>query len=112
MVSRWLLIIALSALVTVTGAAGVLAFLYARQASSIETLTTSNKLLGEALDLTIKQRKIDDANVTRFMRSIEAIRADMDAQAQALDELRNDPTASPFLDTPTPDSVRKLFGHK
>lgn len=98
-----------AALVAVTALAGVLGFLYARQASALETALASNKLLSAALDTVIAQSKIDDAAAVNLARQQAEIRATLDQQAETLRELTNDPESKDYLSTRVPDRVRKLF---
>lgn len=107
--SKYLIVALALALVASVTVSGGYAYQYARQASALETALASNKLLGEALDNSLKQRKIDDAKVVEFTRAINQLNAAFDQQEEALRELNNDPTAKNYLDTPVPDNVRKLF---
>ena len=110
MISRWLAIGLALALVAMTGTAGVYAYLFARQASTLESALASNKLLSAALDTVVRQSKIDDAAAVTMARQQAEIRATLDQQAETLRELTNDPESKDYLSTRVPDRVRKLFG--
>lgn len=97
------------ALVAVMALCGLFAFLYARQASDLETALASNKLLSEALDNVVKQSKIDEATVNRFVTQVRDLNAAFDEQQQELSKLANDPETKTYLDTPVPGNVRRLF---
>lgn len=113
MISRWLLVGSLAALVIMTGATGVSSYLYARQASELETAQANNKLLSEALDRVINQRKVDDRSVTDLTNAVRSLSEALDEQEEALRALAaNDPESKEFLNRPVPDSVRKLFPNK
>jgi len=110
--TRWLTIGLALALVASVAATGVYAYLYARQASSLETALASNKLLSAALDRVVAQAKIDERTVANFNRQAAEIQATLDQQQTAFRELANDPEIKDYLSKRVPSDIRELFEHR